>query len=896
MTTVSSQSPFSLISITPSASGSLTLSNIVNTMEALRGKPTFSLELASSAGSLRMLLRSRTGTGIPSLMTNSMQQAQISYLADSEDPMIQRSEEVALSSTLSIIGPEHLPLRTIDDEALAVPGADHLVDIINGMVQKGPTERLVTRLILRPRPLDWLVEHQRQGLIGSGSENQKMASAEQSIRRSSVSFVPVFFAGAVITGILGYQWYTQEDYLKIGLLGGGLGLAGLAYLKLRKMFKPSYKFDDPNLVIERVGWGGFEAQLQIHAFVGSRYASLNRAEVLVEQIESLYSAYNEPNGSQFISMDRREGIPDPDDLLSLPGEKKQSPVVKILSSAPRISAIGSREVATIWHPLSATADEAMSMERTGYKTIAAVSRGIESGAAIGISTGGSPSTVHMAKDTLARHHLYMASTRMGKSTLMTHVCKYLMSEKAGGRNDKALVVVDPHADLVEALLEQIPRDLRDEVVLIDLADENLVPGINLLDSRVFTDRDHTCDGVVNVARGVWQNWGGRMQNILEHTIKALHEANSRMEDPNNQYTLLDAGRMLTEQEFRAKVLFQIRDQYVLSWWLNEFDKWTYQQRSENIAPVQTRLAYFASSVKARDILGQANSTINVANAIAEGKVILISTAQAAVGRDVAALVGASLLNLVDSIVRRQGLLPPEKRRAITVVIDEMQTIPGVDYVSMLSELGKFGGNLILATQSLARLNQVEESMSETLLANIGCLCVFQCGSSDARTLVYELRSDMISSDDITSLPPHNCYVRMTANNERLPPFSMQLNAPATGDREIAAGIRQDARSYTLTAAEAERRLSDKIIRDVAAALQSLRSSLTMSKDKTDIAVQGLDEEKQRQAQMLLEYVNGFTGGDFEEARHALEDFWAKGQPLPDNLVNDAGSRDPKNTR
>ena len=57
--------------------------------------------------------------------------------------------------------------------------------------------------------------------------------------------------------------------------------------------------------------------------------------------------------------------------------------------------------------------------------------------------------------------------------------------------------------------------------------------------------------------------------------------------------------------------------------------------------------------------------------------------------------GASLLSLVDAVIREQGSLPMEKRRGTLVVVDEIKSMPGVDYESMLSELGEFGGVLLL---------------------------------------------------------------------------------------------------------------------------------------------------------------------------------------------------------
>ena len=190
------------------------------------------------------------------------------------------------------------------------------------------------------------------------------------------------------------------------------------------------------------------------------------------------------------------------------------------------------------------------------------------------------------------------------------------------------------------------------------------------------------------------------------------------------------------------------------------------------------------------------------------------------GRDVAALVGASLLNLVDSVIREQESLPLEKRRGALVVVDEMQSMPGVDYESMLSELGKFGASFILATQSLAKLDDLSRTMRDTLLANVGCLAVFQVAGNDARTLVWELGKERVTEDDITSLPVHHCYVRATVGKERMPAFSMMVRKPEEGDPGVADRIRAAASRYTLTAhdisdADADAQKKAKDFRDKA---------------------------------------------------------------------------------
>ena len=476
-------------------------------------------------------------------------------------------------------------------------------------------------------------------------------------------------------------------------------------------------------------------------------------------------------------------------------------------------------------------------------------RGVKGGALVGDTTAGRARPIRFPEDTLRRHHLYVARTRMGKSTLMHHLIVHKMREKAAGRDGDAIVVVDPHADLVDGVLQHVPESLVDRVRLINLADDRGAPGINLLDTRIFADRDRTADSVVRVARGLWDQWGPRMQSILEQTVKTLHEANEHPRtSEHEQFTILDGLRLLSIDGFREDLLKRVSDPYLLEWWARDFGKWRQEYKSEALAPVQTRLSYYASSKRARAILGQPRSTIDMRSTILEGGILLVSTAQGTVGRDVAALVGASLLNLVDSVIREQGGLPPERRRGALVVVDEMQSMPGVDYESMLSELGKFGASFVLATQSLAKLHDLSPTMRDTLLANVGCLAVFQVAASDARELVWEMGKDRVTEDDIVSLPVHHCYVRATVGTERMPAFSMEVRKPERGDPDRAARLRDAASSYVTTADEiaAQQAEARKRMEDFRDGMKRLKNGEGGSKDGKEESGPAEDAERREQ--------------------------------------------------
>ena len=774
-----------LLAVTPPRAGDRTLLGVENFLQSIAVPEPFALELAGDADGVTLMARCGDDAVVRGQIAAHYPQARVHAVPPAEDPLRLDAGEQAWSMTLRSSGPEYVPLRVFRDDDLLDPGSDPLIALLGALSALRRDERVVARLLLRALGPDWSQPHLAKTHAHPGAAPGDSAYAAQT-RSLHTDGVTMAALGVVaLAAYRGYLWVQAgETWTAIGLGAGVVGGVGLATWAWHRWQRARAYPHDPRLIQEKVSRVAFEAEVQIVAILPQRDRR-QRAEELLELVVAAYRHYDNPAGACFMASDVRPVAPGPSRLHpARPG------------LVGRRSVLGVREAACLWHPPGA-GDETPLVERSGARTLIPTARGVSGGAHMGATTAGPPRAIHFPADLLRRHHLYVARTRMGKSTLMHHLVAHKLGEKAAGRDHDAIVVVDPHADLVDALAAQVPADLVDTVRLIDLADASGAPGINLLDTRVFADRDRTADSVVRVARGLWDQWGPRMQSILEQTIKSLHEANAHPDtEAGDQFTILDGLRLLSDGKFRGRVLAKVSDPYLLEWWARDFASWHRQYRAEALAPVQTRLSYYASSKRARAILGQSRSTINLRRVILDGGVLLVSTAQGAAGRDVAALVGASLLNLVDAVIREQGDRPPEQRRGVLVVVDELQAMPGVDYESMLSELGKFGASFVLATQSLAKLDDLSPTLRDTLLANVGCLAVFQVAGADARQLVWELGRERVSEDDITSLPVHHCYVRATVGTERLPAFSMLVRKPQSGDADIAARIRAAAAGYT----------------------------------------------------------------------------------------------------
>jgi hypothetical protein len=224
---------------------------------------------------------------------------------------------------------------------------------------------------------------------------------------------------------------------------------------------------------------------------------------------------------------------------------------------------------------------------------------------------------------------------------------------------------------------------------------------------------------------------------------------------------------------------------------------------------------YAGSRAARSIVGQPRSTIDPSGWLKSGAIVVVNTSKGTIGEDTAALIGGSLINLVSLLIGEQASLQDFQRRWSTLIVDEFHTMPGADYEGILSELSKYGASLILATQSLARLEALDRdqgrSLRATVFSNLDGLFAFHTSAEDARYLVREL-GEAIDEHDLVELGEHQCYAKLSASGERLPTFSVALDPPPTSDQIVRDQIAEQS--------------SQRYGRDVKAIDEDLRSALS----------------------------------------------------------------------
>ncbi len=457
------------------------------------------------------------------------------------------------------------------------------------------------------------------------------------------------------------------------------------------------------------------------------------------------------------------------------------------------------DIAVLWHlPQASDLAELPLLERGRARTFL-VPRELTSGDGwrIGCSThAGHTLPVTLPAELLRHNLLAIASTGKGKSTLFLHLARAVLADPT---TPQGLFVMEPHRELIEALIGLMPPARQDDVVLVDGADLAHPPGINPLDATLGRHRDKAVDNLITIFERIWSNsWGPRTENVLEFALKTLADANQRIvqadlqHGPDRQYTLLDVVPLLRNSSFRHAVMEQVTDPVLLSWWQYYYEPMDPRFQMEVISSVLNKLSKFASSRTTRRILGQPRSTINFTEIIRSGKILLVSTASGIVGADVSALLGATLLGLFQVTLAEQAEVSRAERRHFLALIDEFQVYQGADFGTMLAGLRKYGGSFGLATQSLSYLDRLDRTLRSTVLSNVDQLFAFAMSGEDAHIL-HEL--DSIEEDDITNLDDFTCYAKLSVGGRRLPVFSLRLDPPTVGDQQLAQRIRTRSQQY-----------------------------------------------------------------------------------------------------
>jgi hypothetical protein len=572
------------------------------------------------------------------------------------------------------------------------------------------------------------------------------------------------------------------------LLGGiaGLGRGEQAILRIAarpgtpRRWSPSEPPDRSAREAER-HWRlkmGTGAGFEVSALILVRAATVSRAREILAHLESAVRSRRGPVGTVKLTTDRgsRSLAAEPRVTRSAgwltPTELLGSMLAWPLGDTPMpgVEVGGSRELAVPNY-----------VPREGQRLL------------IGRDSRGHDRPVALTEDSLRLHLALLGSTGSGKTTTIVRLIVDALAAGIGG------VYLDPK-DGAALLIDRVPRELAERVVLLDLAQSGPIPGLDLFGSG---DPVLRSDVILSVLKGMSDSWGVRVDRFLRIGLRSIQV----LPEP----VLTDWLRLYSDARFRRSVTSRLTDPVLAAEW-RAFEGLSPAEQHVFVAPATGRITDLLSRPALRAAISQPEPKLSISRLLAEGKWLVVALSPGTLGEAAAGLLAGLVSYLVWSTIEQRAAIPEEKRRQVMFVLDELQSLThlpvGVDV--FFARLRSLNCAVVAATQSAARL---PEGLRQSLLANVGSMLVWRSGADEAARLARELPP--LTAADLMSLAPHEVAARIstegagrgsvvvTGRTEPLPP------ALGTG----ALIRRLSAERYGREPAEIEKELRDRTARN-----------------------------------------------------------------------------------
>jgi CxxC-x17-CxxC domain-containing protein len=360
-----------------------------------------------------------------------------------------------------------------------------------------------------------------------------------------------------------------------------------------------------------------------------------------------------------------------------------------------------------------------------------------------------------------RKHTYaIGKTGMGKTVMLENMA---IDDIQSGRG---LAFIDPHGESADRLLHFIPKERKDDVIYFRPFDAEFPIAFNPLESVSEEHHHLVASGILEIFKKIWPDvWSARMEYILNNCLMAL------LETPGS--TLLEIMRLLTDKDFRDKIVTNLKDPVVKNFWINEFARYHDKFQVEAIAPIQNKVGQFLTNPIVRNIIGQKKSSFDCRKVMDEGKILIANISKGLMGESNSALLGAMLVAKLKQAAMSRADMPAEDRRDFFLYVDEFQNFATESFADILSEARKYRLCLIISHQYI---EQLPDQVKAAIFGNVGTFIVFRVGANDAEWLEKEFEPEFLAND-LVNLGKYNIYLKLMIDGVASRAFSASTLPP-----------------------------------------------------------------------------------------------------------------------
>ncbi len=401
--------------------------------------------------------------------------------------------------------------------------------------------------------------------------------------------------------------------------------------------------------------------------------------------------------------------------------------------------------------------------------------------------------VFMKPEDRMRHMYVVGQTGSGKSGFISGMM--IRDIKMG----HGCAFIDPHGSDVEKILQQVPPERVEDVILFDPGDIERPMGLNMLEFNSDAQKSLAINEMLNIFDSLYdlKKTGGPMfEQYFRYGIMLL------LSDPESGSTLLEVPKVFADDDYRAYKLSKCDNQEVIDFWEKQAQKAGGEASLKNITPyVVSKLASFLTNDYVRPIVAQQNSSINFRKIMDEGKILLVKLSKGKIGEFNMSLLGMIIVSkLLISALEREDV-PEDQRNPFYLYVDEFQNFLTDGINQILSEARKYRLSLTLAHQFIGQLTREggDTKIRDSIFGNVGNKAILRVGVNDAEYLMKEFEG-VFDQNDLIQAENFNIFMKMLVDGKPATPFTLRSfygDSPydmiTTSNPQLADVIRQISR-------------------------------------------------------------------------------------------------------
>ncbi len=530
---------------------------------------------------------------------------------------------------------------------------------------------------------------------------------------------------------------------------------------------------EENEIIKQIEAKANKARFEVNIRLLASAQTKERAEAILGQMENAFTQFEDDNLNKFTAVRSRNH--NAHKLAFNYIFRRFKPANSIV--------LDTEELASVFHlPISTTETPKINWLRS--KSAPPPPNIPKEGLLLGYSDfRGSETQIRLSENDRRRHLYIVGQTGTGKSGFIEEMAKQ------DAKNKKGMCIIDPHGDLVDQVMECIPKERAEDIIYFNPADTERPFGFNMMEYD--KDKPEQRTFVINEMIAIFdklydlkQTGGPMFEQYMRNAMLLV------MDSPELGSTLMEIPRVFRDVEFRREKLKRCKDMTVVEFWEKEAEKAGGEAALENVAPyINSKLVTFISNDMMRPIIAQQESTLNFREIMDEGKILMVNLSKGKIGEINSHLLGMVIVGKLLMAALSRTDLPEEERKDFYLYIDEFQNFTTDSISQILSEARKYKLCLTIAHQFIGQLS---EEISKAVFGNVGSMCSFRVGSEDAEFLQKQF-APRFDENDLINVDNFNCFTKLLINNESTDPFNMKTYPPKKGSEELREAYKELSR-------------------------------------------------------------------------------------------------------